>query len=248
MEHPRPQRHFSFFFFHFSFFIFIVLQFYRPPVLAQQQWELIHNTGTDIGIEYVFMYDENHIWGAFEDDVYFSGDGGYTWEQQFSHENNYIVDIFFADSLTGWFVGWNEAYGTTNGGDDWELQLHNINGITYHSVFFINPDTGWIVGSHRVIYCTHNGGEDWFIQNPYNYWGPYALWDVHFIDSQHGCAVGGAYANNDQLIMTTRNGGDDWTEILTGTVEAMKKVQYVSPGQVWSCDSDCSVQTEGDWR
>ena len=229
-----------------SLFIIVVLQSYSPPVLAQQQWELIHNTDTDIGIEYTFMYDENHIWGAFENDIYFSGDGGYSWKLQFSHEGNSQIDVFFADSLKGWFVGWNEAYGTTNGGQDWELQLHNINGITYQSVFFVNPDTGWIVGSHRVIYCTHNGGENWFIQNSYNIWGPYVLYDVHFIDSQHGCAVGGAYANNDQLIMTTSNGGDDWTEILTGQEEAMIKVQIVNQDQVWSCDHNCGIYWSND--
>lgn len=244
MKSPNPTFHFSLFTIPIS--LLIVLLSYSPPVSSQQEWELIHNTDTDIGIEYVFMYDENHIWGAFEDDIYFSDDGGYSWEQQFSLEGNYLVDIYFADSLKGWFVGWDRAYGTTNGGDDWELQLHNYNGINYHSVFFINPDTGWIVGSHRVIYCTHNGGEHWFIQNPINYWGPYALYDVEFIDSMHGCAVGGAYANNDQLIMTTSNGGDDWTEILTGTEEAMIKVQYVSPGQVWSCDSDCGIYYSND--
>ncbi len=52
---------------------------------------------------------------------------------------------------------------TTNGGSSWETQNSGTEEFLISS-FFINSNTGWVVGSNGSILKTTNGGVNWLSQ------------------------------------------------------------------------------------
>jgi photosystem II stability/assembly factor-like uncharacterized protein len=226
--------------------ILIFLSSYSLTVFSQQQWELIHNTNTDIGIEYAFMYDTNRIWGMTQNDVYFSPDGGRNWELQFEHEGNYFCDIQFLDSLTGYFVMWSYTYKTVDGGQNWDLMYNNNFGISFTALYFINADTGWVAGDYRNISVTYDGGQNWTVQKSINLNGSYTILDIDFFDARHGCAVGGEISPGHPYILTTSDGGENWTEIFLDGYYSLGSVQFLSQNQVWCSDWGDAIYRSDD--
>ena len=87
-----------------------------------------------------------------------------------------------------------------------------------HSVFFLDRDRGWAVGSKGTLLATNNGGKSWKQQ-------PAAtqdvIRDIYFIDEQNGwmvCEVNVYELKNkdDQraYLMKTTNGGESWEPVL----------------------------------
>src|SRR5690606_7467112 len=94
------------------------------------------------------------------------------WYQQFMPVDDFVNDIFFIDTLTGWVVtqghtnNQDTAYilKTTNGGDNWTIQYaRNVN-LTV--VQFTDDQIGYVGGGSGTgtiyIYKTTNGGISWF--------------------------------------------------------------------------------------
>jgi len=207
---------------------------------SQPVWEMIYGSDSTSRIKNVFMTDAGHTWGNSGGSIYFSPDQGHNWTRQFHHEDYGFSDIFFLDSLTGWFAGWQEVLKTTDGGQNWTLQdLPNQYGMDIEAVYFINQDTGWISASYKMIYVTYDGGENWLLQHNTVFTDHYFLYDIHFWDSQHGCTVGGMLIYpNESIIMTTNDGGENWTEILDiGTTEFVK-VEFTNDSTVWAVNRD----------
>jgi len=71
--------------------------------------------------------------------------------------------------------------------------------------FFLNPDTGWVVGSESVILKTEDGGESFTLQTPADV-ADTTLNDVFFVNDTTGWAVGAK-----GCIWKTMNGGTTWT-------------------------------------
>ena len=119
--------------------------------------------------------------------------GGALWTIIYSYEHSsamqaYLYSVHFPEPNTGYAVGYN-WYGmsgtgfllkTINGGVDWSMQ---VVGHLLVDVFFINPDTGYVVGSvspvdentlpdgiGKAILKTTDGGTSWINYNfpPWN--------------------------------------------------------------------------------
>jgi photosystem II stability/assembly factor-like uncharacterized protein len=77
------------------------------------------------------------------------------------------------------------------------------------SVFFVNPDTGWAVGSGDLILSTKDGGNTW-VRFPVPFMSitspDSSLYSVYFSDANHGWIVGYNYYK-------TTNGGLTWTDV-----------------------------------
>ena len=86
----------------------------------------------------------------------------------------------------------------------WINQNPVPNGNDLNSVFFIDDNTGWLVGSEGFIKKTTNAGLDWIQQNCNT---ALTLSSVQFINSNTGwvCGEGG-------LISKTTDGGLNWTQ------------------------------------
>jgi len=204
-------------------------------VFGQQQWDLVYGSDSVTDLDDVFASDASHTWGTINGSVFFSPDGGYTWNPQFSNSEYHFKDIFFLDSLMGWVMGWQEVLKTVDGGINWELQnLPNPMGLDVEAVFFINADTGWIAGSYKTMYATVDGGENWISQHEYEFSGDYFLYDICFFNSQTGCAVGGGLISSSPIIMTTSDGGNTWEEIFDIGNAEFVSVQFTDDSTVWA--------------
>jgi photosystem II stability/assembly factor-like uncharacterized protein len=152
-------------------------------------------------------------------------------------------------------ITWNVCY---------ENQVYDIF-EWYTSLFFINPDTGWVGGmlddwsswpnkSRFVILKTTDGGLTWSrkeislppIEYGYN-WKD--MIDLYFIDELHGWAIG--YADDYMgsgwyysLLLKTSNGGNTWSRI---TCELPTEYVWGEGDNLIYCKGDIGYAVE-DWR
>jgi len=121
-----------------------------------------------------------------------------------------IKSICFADKNTLFAVGgeWDQGLilKSSDGGHNWTEQTKPPAYNFVNKIFFINHDTGFIVGGRmeNLIMKTTNGGISWI---PY-YFGYYsALNSVYFANDSVGFAVGS------NLFMKTTNCGATWEKV-----------------------------------
>jgi len=95
-----------------------------------------------------------------------------------------------------------------------------------HSVFFIDDQTGWIVGDSGVILKSDDGGVSWIQQSTPTYKN-YSC--VHFIDNMNGWTVcfGG-------VMIKTQDGGMNWQIIGSGENYALQTVQFFDENLGWA--------------
>ncbi len=114
----------------------------------------------------IFFINENTGWVSSSDGKLFRTTDG--WNSRTTIEVGYtnISNIFFYGAATGWMCGGNgQMYYTNNGGINWISQNTGISAGLF-SVFFVNPNTGWVLGNQFVnpylmttnMYKTTNGG------------------------------------------------------------------------------------------
>ena len=173
----------------------------------------------------VFFVNERNGWAVGQDgccdgSIARTLDGGTSWVDQQIPEVGYLESGFFLDSLLGWAVGNQAILKTTNGGNVWVEQdteyTHSFDAVPLHSAFFVNPDTGWVVGgiaSISVIAKTTDGGTTWsqlHIQPPNPYLEIARLSWVHFVNDSTGWCVGRLHPGVRELIIKTTDGGNSW--------------------------------------
>jgi photosystem II stability/assembly factor-like uncharacterized protein len=151
-------------------------------------------------------------------------DGGQTWEQQVTGVGyGQIVDLFMLDEQSGWALT-NESYRpegtldsyvqalrTDDSGENWELINTGQTGlitigyaIRSGSLYFQDPDTGWILGARCNLYKTTNGGDTWdTVPLPLDWTNTL---DLKFSSRQYGTICG-------ESVFHTHDGGDHWTEV-----------------------------------
>ncbi len=94
-------------------------------------------------------------------------DGGNDWTILYQKKTSYISDIFFADSLHGWYVTLTgEIFYSSDGGLTWSAQesgLPHETGKTMRlfSIHFVNTSVGRAVGELGIILHTTDGGTTW---------------------------------------------------------------------------------------
>lgn len=75
-----------------------------------------------------------------------TNDGGLSWVEMHNYLSN--KGLFFVSPTYGFVINdYNTVGRTTNGGANWANQSLSYPGIRFSSIFFINSQTGWIVGS-----------------------------------------------------------------------------------------------------
>ncbi len=125
-------------------------------------------------------------------------------------ESRILLDIFFLKDNPdyGWICGRDSRLlRTTDRGETWEeykidRYKNGYNGF-FESVFFLNPDVGYVSGISGV-YKSTDGGKTWRIVLDENLWGCY------FVDEDYGIVVGKGCENEQQHFYRTTDGGDTW--------------------------------------
>lgn len=134
---------------------------------------------------------------------------------------NYMIQAMVAvDDNTVWAVADTNFFApgtiftpkylrTTDGGVNWTVG--NVTGVEnafLMDITAIDADTAWVTVNNFAggggIYKTSDGGANWIFQESFQ-----SLF-IHFFDGQNGVQV------NRNFVLTTTDGGDNWTEVPSG--------------------------------
>ena len=86
------------------------------------------------------------------------------------------------------------------------------------STFFVDNNTGWIIGSGGFIKKTTNAGDEWIEQNSGT---TLTLKSVQFVDQNIGWICGEA-----GLILKSTDGGANWASLASGTTEHLSDIYF----------------------
>jgi photosystem II stability/assembly factor-like uncharacterized protein len=165
--------------------------------------------------------------------IYHTTNGGAGWTRQSLGGPKFSTRIRFLDADHGWAAS-GEAIilKTTDGGGFWEM-LFTANPpfpsdtVDFQGVWFVHPDTGWLVagrwpegdtfaGGQGYIARTTDNCESWELQRRD---ATFDFYDVSFLDSRTGVVVGGNDRTLDGVVLRTTDGGANWlpVEVPAGT-------------------------------
>lgn len=123
---------------------------------------------------------------------------GANWD--FLSNSEGLIDMYFADSLTGWKSGFGGFRKTTNGGLNWVSQIMPTGPNMQSGILRftnINKDTIWGCngyiffpgqGNRAFLHRTTNGGENWLFQIPDTSYQIPQLAFIDFVDKFNGWA------------------------------------------------------------
>lgn len=174
--------------------------------------DLIKTTNGGINWHYIYNPPKGNVYSvAFENsstgiavsdagEIYKSLNGGYNWSlinllpDAISSIVNTNADEYFC-------VGGRRIFHTLNGGQNWVSD--SLSNIILLRVFFINSNTGWILGQQGTLFKTTNGGLNWTnLQININN----SLYSLYFINALTGFAGDGS-----SHIYKTTDGGFNWS-------------------------------------
>jgi photosystem II stability/assembly factor-like uncharacterized protein len=111
----------------------------------------------------------------------------------------------------------------------WELQNSGTS-ADLNSVFFINENDGWAVGTEGTILRTTNGGENWDLQTIGT---NFSLNSVHFVDPDLGWIAGGQIVDSG-IILRTINGGENWDVVYFDEYAHGNDIFFIDSLNGWS--------------
>jgi photosystem II stability/assembly factor-like uncharacterized protein len=134
--------------------------------------------------------------------------GGINWVQTRTKQ---IIALSFPAANTGYGVGGSSALvmKTTDNGISW-VPNESFGTSFALGVYFLNVNTGWVVGNGGLISKTTNAGANWTYEQSNFY---ESINGIYFKDANTGIAVGGSTSNNYSGILRTTNGGENWDTI-----------------------------------
>ena len=204
------------------------------------------------GLADIYFADTSKGWVmALYDGIFYTSDGGYTWQQQYTS---------FAANLSGlsdtelWVVGEKDTLlHTTDSGINWEkislqvfLDLDSVAGLT--GIDFYNSLVGWIyvLGWESGIYegrllKTTDSGVHWQIK-PDPIRSSLAL--IQFLDTSNGFIAG----NEPVPLCKTTDGGESWdTLAYLGFWNGLMDMQFINQDIGWA-SADGPVLTTLVWK
>jgi photosystem II stability/assembly factor-like uncharacterized protein len=158
-------------------------------------------------------------------EIFWTADGGSTWDQQTSGVVQHLWGVRLLDENTAWAVGIQGIIlHTTDAGATWVPQDADSS-YGFGKVMFTDANDGWISGGDNdtgIILRTTDGGSTWSTQNT---GATTTMMSVHFTDADTGWAVG-----NLGTIMHTTTGGTGIAEKETfNTVQADLRTIHNAP-------------------
>jgi photosystem II stability/assembly factor-like uncharacterized protein len=133
---------------------------------------------------------------------------------------------FPVDHTEGWVCGESIMRHYVEGQGWLADQYYNLNNKSLSSIYFVDTDNGWTVGSQGLIIHTEDG-QNWdyptfYFSSQFN--------DVFFLNSTEGWAVGYSIPLNGGIILHTTNGGTTWNiQADDLTNKDLAAIQFTSP-------------------
>lgn len=131
------------------------------------------------------------------------------WNQITSPSNENLLMVRFVSESTGWVVGENFVYKTTDGGNNWETQ-DSVLGSWCESLYAIDSLTVVYADDPRGIRRTSDGGATWYTTDTKDFY----YFDFKFINNLIGFAACGSVSAIDSgIVRRTIDGGETWASI-----------------------------------
>jgi len=149
-------------------------------------------------------------------------DGGNSWTVRFPPDYGGAW-MQYIDSLTLYAIGGYSVMKSTSGGVSWFIVDTSSFYDHFRSVYFLNKDTGTVVGAHALVRTTTNGGASWttrVVNLPVQF-GDSTLYDVKYVNASTGFACG-----NGGIFIKTTNGGVNWTYYSTGAINMLQALWF----------------------
>lgn len=185
-------------------------------------WFPINYQLSYIPIELLFI-NENTGWfiNEISNGLYRTSNGGINFDFQLIS----VRDIEFINQTTGFAIGAEEIFKTTNTGINW-LKMYSIAGYSYiYNIKPINYDTLLINGWPGLIYKSYNGGNNWINYSPEI---SMTLNSVGFWDNMNGWICGDV-----GTFLKTTNSGVNWVNVQTGTINYLRNPQFLNSSTGW---------------
>ena len=198
-------------------------------------------------------YHSDLRWTYLPKAIITTSNGGKTWRTQETgisgiqnQMNTTLNCVRFADAEHGWAVGvyWHDmAYhalilATSDGGGHWVQQGPKSIGLELKAISCTDAMHAWAVGVNGTssnVLVTDNGGATWTVQDSGCALG---LYDVQFLDTQIGWAVGAAGKT-----ARTVDGGATWTASDAGTIETLQDVAFSDATHGIACGANKAFRT-----
>ncbi len=177
-----------------------------PNVFSQWYWQNPSQQGNRIND---FQFVDSLIGYAcgYGGMILKTTNGGSSWHSLNSPTNNFIYDIFFLDSNTGWISDYNtrEIFKTTAGGSNWNLvSIPEAGPIA--DFWFFNDSNGFGAGYSQFLKTT-DGGLTWS-----NTGAGGGIYSIYFINESTGFIAG------QPGLKKTTNGGQSWVALSIGNL------------------------------
>lgn len=184
-------------------------------------------------VKRICIMDSVICWTMSKKDICYKANifGPYFIQIQYELTDGFFRDFHFTSASKGCAVGITNASSalymwTTNGGADWNqdaVLTGNAPGL--RGVFFVDDNTGWVVGHSGCIYRTTNNGQTWESQTS---GVTVDLNALYFFDENIGWVVG-----DGGTILFTENGGADWTSQNSGTDRDLMTIFFLDSLRGW---------------
>jgi photosystem II stability/assembly factor-like uncharacterized protein len=169
-----------------------------------------------------------------------STDGGQSWSSRWPQTLNdsyFLSDLAMADGSNGWVVGYqlwsHPGHGlilhTSNGGTSWDVQ--DSSAAHYYAISASDANHAWTVADSG-LYATSDGGIHWVERFPGERQS-FSLFDVSFVDNQHGWAGGQIDSTFSSFLIRTADGGETWTSLTIPDTSPIIEVQWITVSDGW---------------
>ena len=155
-----------------------------------------------------FLNDNEGYVGTEAGELFFTGDGGHSWETRQQNTTTQFRSLFFLSKDKGFAItGYGDLTQTVDGGRSWlPVDLSTLGWSNrVRDIYFTSNEKGFLISDYNV-YTTSNGGQSW-TQIP-DVAGAY-LGRIKFLNENLAFLYGG-----EGLLYKTTNGGDTWDIIL----------------------------------
>jgi photosystem II stability/assembly factor-like uncharacterized protein len=224
----------------------IIYLFFLISIISHQadaQW-IAQNSGTNQNLYDIEFLNDQTGWAVGDAGVVIkTTNGGNTWVNIPNPSVQYgglMWDIHPVDSEVVYAVaGYDFIMKTSNGGDNWSILSGRLmSGTAFKSVYFLNRDTGWFLGTNKV-FRTFNGGVT--LDSFYAPW--FTNFEIHFKDVNTGvfCGTGRVFKSTDQ--------GETWfdTNVPVGTYFYMFRKFSTYGNSVWISGNTSPVYRSTDY-
>jgi len=181
-----------------------------------------------------YFLDANNGWASGISFILWTTNGGTKWNltDLWGIPGLAIMDLYFANTNTGWAVSYYDVIlKTTDGGLSWSQQNSNSSFSYFEAVQFIDENNGWVVGhssepDFKQILKATDGGSTWTAPTTDI---ETSRFDLYFIDENNGSIVG-----NGGAIEFTTDGGKSWTSQNSGTTNTLHSVYFIDGSTGWA--------------